>query len=59
MTDILNGLTVPLNRRSFVKKGLMAAGAATMAPAVFAEAGSQERSGALTRSGSLNTGDAA
>ncbi len=64
MTDLLNGLAVPLNRRSFVKKGMMAAGAATMAPglltpSLFAKAGSRERSGTLTRSGSLNTGDAA
>ncbi len=30
MTDLLNGLKVPLNRRSFVKKGMIAAGAATI-----------------------------
>jgi hypothetical protein len=64
MTDLLNGLTVPLNRRSFVKKGLMAAGAPTMAPgrltpSLFAKAGSQERSRTLTSRGSLSTGDAA
>jgi Ferritin-like domain len=59
MTDLLNGLKVPLNRRSFVKKGLIAAGAATMAPAVFADAGVQQNSGPRARTGSLNAGDAA
>jgi ferritin-like protein len=65
MKDLLNGLTVPLNRRSFVKKGLMAAGAATVgadllvhAPSVLAE-GAHELSGTSIRTGSLSTGDAA
>jgi hypothetical protein len=64
MADLLNGLTVPLNRRSFVEKGLMATGAATMVPgltvpSLFAKAGSQEPSRTLTSRGSLSTGDAA
>ena len=66
MKDLLDGLQVPLNRRSLVKKGLMAAGAASMgsgllthSASIFAQAGPQERSGTLTSSGSLSTGDAA
>lgn len=66
MKDLLNGLQVPLNRRSLVKKGLMAAGAASMGSgllthgtSIFAQAGPQERSGTLASSGSLSTGDAA
>jgi hypothetical protein len=49
MKDLVDGLTVPFNRRSFVKKGLMVAGAAT----VCAE------SRTLAIGGSLTTGDAA
>ena len=64
MTELLNDLKVPLNRRSFVKKSLMAAGAATMGaglltPSVFAAAHSHERTSDLTRNGSLSSGDAA
>jgi len=64
MTELMNGLTAPLNRRSFVKKGLMAAGAATMGaglltPSIFARDSSRERSRHLTRNGSLSSGDAA
>ena len=66
MNDLLNGLKVPLNRRSFVKKSLIAAGAASMGSGLltygqsaFAKAGPQELSGTLTRTGSLSTGDAA
>lgn len=63
MTDLLKDLRVPLNRRSFVKNGLIAAGAATMGaglltPSVFAKVGSHEHS-KLTRDGSLSSGDAA
>jgi Ferritin-like domain len=63
MTDLLKDLRVPLNRRSFVKNGLIATGAATMGaglltPSVFAKVGSREHS-KLTRDGSLSTGDAA
>ena len=62
MTDLLD-FSVPLNRRSFVKKGLMAAGAATMGaglltPSVFAGTSSNTL-GQLTRNGSLSNGDAA
>ncbi len=63
MTDLLNGLKVPVNRRSFVKNGLMAAGVATvgatlLTPSVFAKVSSHEH-GRLTRDGSLSSGDAA
>jgi Ferritin-like domain len=60
MTDLSKGLKVPLNRRSFVKNGMIAAGAATMgaglladSPSLFATEKPQQRSG------SLSTGDAA
>jgi hypothetical protein len=64
MTDLLNGLKVPRNRRSFVKKGLIAASAATvgrslLTPSVFAKTGSQEGSKTRPSSGSLSKGDAA
>ena len=63
MTELLDGVKAPLNRRSFVKKSLMV-GAATMGaglltPAVFANTISDERSRHLTRNGSLSNGDAA
>ena len=51
MKDFLNGLRVPLNRRSFAKKSLMAAGAAAMAPSLLTET--------AFASGTLSTGDAA
>ena len=61
MTDLLDGIEVPLNRRSFVKKGLMAAGATVgagiLAPSVFASVGPSAHT--LTRNGSLSSGDAA
>ena len=63
MKDLIDGLKVPLNRRSFVKKGLMAAGAATVGADLSAhasavgEAAPRQRS--LTSSGSLSSGDAA
>ena len=66
MTTLMNGLQVPLNRRSFVKKGLMAAGAATVgadllthSSMAFADATARERSGTQIRRASLSTGDAA
>ena len=64
MTDLLNGLKVPLNRRSFVKKGLIAAGAASMGTGLltssaFAKVTASENSRHLTRNGSLSSGDAA
>ena len=59
MKDLLNGLKSPAGRRSFMKKGLAAAGAATASGAllgggfsVFAdddEEGREEKSGRLTR----------
>jgi hypothetical protein len=58
MKDLLDGLTVPLNRRSFAKKGLMAAGMATLAPNLLAGTNSPESSTA-TVSGTLSAGDAA
>ena len=64
MTDLMNGLRVPLNRRSFVKQSLMAAGAATvgsglLTASAFAEAGRKTNSKPLTRNGTLSNGDAA
>jgi ferritin-like protein len=64
MSDLLDSVKAPLNRRSFVKKSLMAAGAATMGaglltPSAFANTISRERSRSLTRNGSLGNGDAA
>ena len=64
MTDLLNGIRAPLNRRSFVKKSLLA-GAATMGAgllgpaATFAAESARQQSGSLTRNGSLSNGDAA
>ena len=60
MTDLLNGLKVPLNRRSFVKKGVIAAGAATMGAGLLADSSSLfANEKPQVRSGSLSTGDAA
>ena len=64
MTDLLDGIRAPLNRRSFVKKGLMAAGVAgistgLLTPAIFADSLSQLKSKQLTRNGALSNGDAA
>jgi hypothetical protein len=64
MTDLLNGFGIPLNRRSFVKKGLMAAGVASvgaglLAPSALAKVAAAENSSYLTRNGSLSSGDAA
>ena len=50
MKDLLDGLKVPLNRRSFAKKSLMAAGMA-MAPSLLTDT--------AFASGTLSTGDAA
>jgi hypothetical protein len=53
MHDLLKGVTVPLNRRSFMKKGALAAGAVTMGAGLltdlpaYAEGSTQQRSGAL------------
>jgi hypothetical protein len=57
MKDSLNGLNTSINRRSFVKNGLTAAGAATVgagllvvsSSSVFAKKGPEEHSGSLTR----------
>jgi len=56
MTDSLNGLKTSINRRSFVKNGLTAAGAATVgagllvsSSSAFAKKGPEEHSGSLTR----------
>src|SRR5437588_9099358 len=55
MKKLLNGLKNSINRRSFMRNGLTAAGAATMgagllahSSSVFAEQGPEERSGRLT-----------
>src|SRR6478752_443391 len=64
MTNLMNGLRGPLNRRSFVKQGLMAAGAVSVGSSLltssaFAGTDSPTRSKSLTRNGSLSSGDAA
>jgi hypothetical protein len=64
MTDLMNGVKAPLNRRSFVKQGLIVAGAATVGSSLLnssllAETARQEHTRSLTRNGSLNNGDAA
>ena len=56
MKDLLNGLKTSINRRGFVKKGLVAAGAATVvgtgvlsgSTSLLAQPGSSEHSGRLT-----------
>ena len=64
MKDLIEDLKVPLNRRSFVKQGLLAAGAATVgadllthATSALGETAPRQRS--LTSSNSLSSGDAA
>lgn len=62
MTDLLKGLQVPLNRRSFAKKTLMAAGVATLAPSLLSPsllAKANPQQSTRPNSGSLNAGDAA
>ena len=64
MTNLMNGLRAPLNRRSFVKQGLMAAGAVSVGSSLltssaFAGTDSPTRSKSLTRNGTLSSGDAA
>jgi len=63
MTELLKDLKSPLNRRSFVKKGLMAAGAATMGTGLLSSTGftesAHQQSRSLSRNGSLSAGDAA
>jgi len=63
MTELLKGLSVPVNRRSFVKKGLMAGaatvGAGLLTPSLFAKVTAHEPNRHLTRNGSLSSGDAA
>jgi hypothetical protein len=62
MTELLKGLTSPLNRRSFVKQGLIAAGAATMSTGLLSSTGfadsAHPHSRSLTRNGALSNGDA-
>ena len=60
MTDVLDGLKSPLDRRSFVKKGMIAAGAATMGVGLLADSSSLFAKEKLKEgNGSLSTGDAA
>lgn len=64
MSELMGSVKVPLNRRSFVKNSLIAAGAATISgslltPSVFAHAISSENSRTLSRNGGLSSGDAA
>src|SRR5436309_12207854 len=56
MKDLLNGVRKPVNRRSFMKKGLATAGTATVGAALltnssqlFAEKGPEEKNGRLTK----------
>jgi hypothetical protein len=56
MKEVLNGVRKPVDRRSFMKKGLVTAGTATMGAALltnsselFAEKGPEEHSGRLTK----------
>src|SRR5258708_23784285 len=56
MRDLLNGMKCSINRRSFMKKGLTAAGAAVMGAGMSANGlpvigheGREERSGTLTK----------
>src|SRR6202158_4378482 len=55
MKDLVNGLKIPANRRSFLKKGV-AAGTATVGGAILSTG---LRTFAIDRSGSLPAGDAA
>ena len=60
MTDLLNSPRAPMNRRSFVKNGVIAAGAASMGAGLLSDSSllfANEKP--HIRSGSLSTGDAA
>ena len=57
MKNLLDDLSVPLNRRSFTKKSLMAASVATLAPSLFASTTAPEDT--VTKSDRLSAGDAA
>src|SRR5574337_155115 len=60
MKDLLNGLKSSINRRSFIKNGLTAAGAATTGAGMFAHSSSVlGQEGPEEHSGSLVKGDAA
>src|SRR5438445_8872692 len=60
MKDLLNGLQPPINRRSFMKKGLTAASAATMSAGLLSYSSSAlGQEGPEESSGSLTKGDAA
>jgi len=61
MDNLVDGLQPPLNRRSFVKKGLVVAGAATMGSSLLTASSSSvlSREGTEQSSGSLRKGDAA
>jgi hypothetical protein len=51
MSELVNGLKGPFNRRTFVKNGLAAAGAVTVfahSPSLLAQQGTMEHSGRLT-----------
>ena len=62
MAELIDRIKVPMNRRSFVKKGLMAGaagvGAGLLAPSMFAGT-LASAAGHLTKNGSLGSGDAA
>ena len=57
MKNLLDGLSVPLNRRTFTKKSLMAASVATLAPSLLK--GKEAQESTATTSSTLSAGDAA
>lgn len=60
MKDLFNGLRASINRRAFMKKGAMAAGAAAVGTEVFSGAGSLfAQQNSVQHSGRLTPGDAA
>jgi len=60
MKDLFSGLKTSINRRSFMKKGAMAAGAAAVGTEVFSGAGSLfAQQNSVQHSGRLTPGDAA
>lgn len=59
MKDLQNGLKASVNRRSFMKRGLTAAGAATVSAGLLGNGLSAASEGPEEKSGRLTPGDAA
>src|SRR2546425_3230614 len=59
MKDLQNGLKTSVNRRSFMKRGLTAAGAATVGAGLLGNGLSAASEGPEKKSGRLTPGDAA